>query len=86
MLAQVFPEGTYCAIGPRRAGEAAGFAAGLIFKLGSRRQRMAAPASRGLRLVVNLTLRFVWFLGWVSIALAAGVIAASFPGLKALAP
>ena len=81
-----FPEGTCCAFGPRRVGEAFSFATGLVFKLGSRRQRLAGPASRRLRLTADLALRAVWLLGWVMIALAAGVIAASFPGLKALAP
>ncbi len=86
LAAGQFPDGAYCALGPRRAGEAAGFATGLVFKLGSRRQRMAGPGSSGLRVAASLALRLVSLLGWAMIALAAGVIAASFPGLRALAP
>jgi uncharacterized protein YjbI with pentapeptide repeats len=81
-----FSEGTCCAIGRRRLGEACGFATGLVLKLGARRQRLAGPASHRLRTAADLTLRAVWLLGWVMIALVAAVVAASFPGLKALVP
>jgi hypothetical protein len=80
------PDGTWCPTGLQRAEMAIGFATRLVFKLGPTQLRMAAPTGGTGVAATNLALRLAWVLGWALLGLVAAVIAAAFPGLRAILP
>jgi hypothetical protein len=73
-------DGTSCPIGSRRLRIAAGYATGLIFKLGARQQRFASASPRH-RAVASGMLWTIWLLSWALLVLTAKVIVTAFPGL-----
>jgi hypothetical protein len=82
---QQSPAGAYCPVqASARAQAAAAFASGLVFKLGSRRQRWAAPEAPRSCAVATYVLWLAWLLSWMLLALIAKVIITSFPGLEFL--
>lgn len=84
--AVTLPDGSSCAIRMARLGQAIGFATRLVFKWGPSRLRMIAPETPAGSVLANSVLLLVWLLSWSMLAVVAAVVAASFPGLRAIVP